>query len=143
MPDPYDAKEEIWMPFIKCEMKVDENTVVIGHSSGAVAAMRLLEHTKVLGCVLVSTCHTDLGCESERISNYYSRPWEWDKIKSNASWILQYHSADDHLIPIAEADYVAESLGSEYTRYPNRSHFFEPRDVKDIFEQIVNKVDSS
>ena len=143
MPDPYEAKEEIWIPFIKSEMKVDENTIVIGHSSGAVAAMRLLEHTAALGCVLVSTCHTDLGCESERISNYYSRPWQWDKIKSNASWILQYHSEDDYLIPIGEADYVAENIESEYTRYPNRSHFFEPRDVKEITEQIIMKINHS
>jgi predicted alpha/beta hydrolase family esterase len=139
MPDPYEAKEEIWMPFIKDELKVDEHTIVIGHSSGAVAAMRLLEHTRVLGCVLVSTCHTDLGCESERISNYYSRPWQWEKIKANASWILQYHSVDDHLIPIEEADFVASNIDSTYTRFQNRSHFFRSRDVEDVSVAIIDK----
>ena len=45
MPDPIGAQESIWIPFIKDELKADENTVVIGHSSGAEAAMRLLENT--------------------------------------------------------------------------------------------------
>ena len=35
-------------------------------SSGAVAAMRLLEKTPLLGAVLVSACHTDLGDAGER-----------------------------------------------------------------------------
>lgn len=140
MPDPYEAKESIWIPFIKSSLGVDENTIVVGHSSGAVAAMRLLENTPVLGCVLISACHTDLGCESERISNYYSRPWEWDSIKTNSAWIMQYHSIDDNLIPIQEADFVAENINSEYTRFQNRSHFFRPRDVRDIVVDIVKKV---
>ena len=44
----------------------DANTVLVGHSSGAVAAMRLLEKTPLLGAVLVSACHTDLGDAGER-----------------------------------------------------------------------------
>lgn len=143
MPDPCEAKESIWIPFIKSELKVDESTIVIGHSSGAVAAMRLLEGVSVWGCVLISTCHTDLGEESERISNYYSRPWEWGLIKSNSRWILQYHSTDDPLIPIDEADFVAQQLDTEYTRFANRSHFFTARDVSDILNDIIKKVHES
>ena len=93
MPDPFEAKESIWLPFIREELLVNEETIVIGHSSGAEAAMRLLENTKVKGCILVSACHTDLGIESERIAGYYSRPWLWNAIKTNAGsniflWIL-------------------------------------------------------
>ena len=40
--------------------------MLVGHSSGAVAAMRLLEKTPLLGAVLVSACHTDLGDAGER-----------------------------------------------------------------------------
>ena len=43
MPDPYVARCSIWLPFIQNELKADENTVIVGHSSGAIAAMRLLE----------------------------------------------------------------------------------------------------
>ena len=76
MPDPIEAKEDIWIPFITDSLGADEKTIVIGHSSGAEAAMRLLEKRKLLGCVLISACYTDLGIESERLAGYYSRPWK-------------------------------------------------------------------
>jgi predicted alpha/beta hydrolase family esterase len=83
MPDPIKARENIWLPFIKDELHADENTVVIGHSSGAEAAMRLLESQPLLGIVLVSACWTDLGDAGERAAGYYARPWDWDAMKKN------------------------------------------------------------
>ena len=66
MPDPIHAKENIWVPYIKSIVDRDNNIVLIGHSSGAEAIMRLLEETVVLGVILIAACHTDLGDESER-----------------------------------------------------------------------------
>lgn len=140
MPDPVEAKESIWIPFIKDELQVDSNTIVIGHSSGAVAAMRLLESCTLLGCILVSACHTDLGDANERASGYYARPWLWDSISANAKWILQYHSSDDPFIPKKEADHVAAQLKSEYYCYTNRSHFFRSQDVDDIIDALRSKL---
>ena len=68
MPDPYEAKEKIWLPFLLGRCDADASTILIGHSSGAEATMRLLENNKLLGAVLVSACHTDLGAPSEAIS---------------------------------------------------------------------------
>jgi predicted alpha/beta hydrolase family esterase len=68
----------------------------------------LLEDTKVRGAILVSACHTDLGSDNERESGYYTGEWQWDRIKSNADWIVQYGSADDPFIPKEEMDLVHE-----------------------------------
>lgn len=38
--DPVTARESKWLPFMKEQLKCDENTIIIGHSSGAEAAMR-------------------------------------------------------------------------------------------------------
>ena len=142
MPDPVDAKEKVWIPFILDKLKADANTVMIGHSSGAVAAMRLLENNPLKGCVLVAACHTDLGSESERLAGYYNRPWQWDTIKSNTEWILQYHSTDDPFIPMSEADLVATKLASEFKRFDDKSHFFAPKDVDqaNILGDILRKL---
>ena len=88
MPDPYVAKESVWIPFIKNEMGADSSTIVVGHSSGAVCAMRLAETTEIHGLVLVSACHTDLGDENERASGYFSRPWLWESMRKNTQWYV-------------------------------------------------------
>ena len=71
MPDPNECKEHIWIPFIKDQLKDKENIYILGHSSGAVCLMRLLESFKINGAIIVSGCISDLGEESERISGYY------------------------------------------------------------------------
>lgn len=145
MPDPLHARESMWIPFIKDELKPDERTIIVGHSSGAVAAMRLLEEVKVRGVVLVAACHTDLGDEHERSSGYYSRPWLWDKIKSNCDWILQFHSPDDPFIPTHEADHIAQCLdlvsGESYFNLPGHSHYFTAKHVKPVIEAITRKLE--
>ncbi|MBS0656600.1 MAG: alpha/beta hydrolase, partial [Verrucomicrobia bacterium] len=52
-PDNQLAREAYWIPFLKNELKADDQTVLVGHSSGAIAAMRLAETDKLLGSVLV------------------------------------------------------------------------------------------
>ena len=75
MPDPHAARESHWLPFIRQTLKVDEKTILVGHSTGCAVIMRLLEKDKVRGVVLVAACHKDLGDEGEKASEYYNRPW--------------------------------------------------------------------
>ena len=54
MPDPYVARESIWLPFMHDVLLCDEKTIIVGHSSGAAAAMRYSEQYRVAGIVLVA-----------------------------------------------------------------------------------------
>ena len=121
-PDTVRARAAIWLPFLD-ELGVDEQTVLIGHSSGAQAALRYAETHRVLGSVLVSVCHTDLGDPDERASGYYGDPWRWDDIRRNQQWIGIFHSSDDPLIPVAEARHVASHLACSYYEHTDRGHF--------------------
>mmetsp|Transcript_39445 Transcript_39445/g.118432 ORF Transcript_39445/g.118432 Transcript_39445/m.118432 type:complete len:188 (-) Transcript_39445:187-750(-) len=142
-PDPYGCRESIWVPFVQKDIGLDSDTVIVGHSSGAACAMRLLESDdvpKMRGAILVSAAHTDLGDESERRSEYFNRPWSFDKMKTGADIIHQFHAPDDHLIPVSEARFVAEKLEGdnfEYTELPGKSHFFHP--WQEILEVMDNK----
>ncbi len=102
--------------------------------------MRLLETCSVAGLLLVSACYTDLGCESEAISGYYSRPWRWDLFAKNAGFVIQFHSIDDPLIPVAEARHVAEHAKTTYFEVPKSSHFFDEDDVLPALEALVARV---
>ena len=106
-PSPFLAKESEWLPYIRniigdrCK-----ETVLIGHSSGALAAMRLMEQMSLKGAILVSAAHTDLGDENEKASGYFDRDWDWKAQVTNTGKIHQFHSQDDHLIPVAEARFT-------------------------------------
>ena len=52
-PDAVKARAQFWLPFLD-ELGADANTILIGHSSGAVAAMRYAETHPLLGSVLVA-----------------------------------------------------------------------------------------
>ena len=135
-PDAVLARSEFWLPFIE-ELGADEQTILIGHSSGAVAAMRYAEKNQILGSVLVGACYTDLGYESEKASHYYDEPWDWESIKKNQQWILQFASSDDPFIPIAEARHIHEKLGTDYREYSDRGHFGYDADPLDEFPELI------
>ena len=47
MPDPVYARENIWLPFMEKELGCGPDTIIVGHSSGAAAAMRFAETRRV------------------------------------------------------------------------------------------------
>jgi hypothetical protein len=63
-------------------------------------------------------------------------------MRGNADWIHQFHSADDHLITVAEGRYVAEMIekgegGGEfvYEELNGQSHLVQP------FDEILDAID--
>ncbi len=122
-PDAFLARSSYWLPFLKDTLKVDEYTIIIGHSSGALAAMRFAEQNKLLGSILIGAMHTDLGIETERLSGYFDKPWDWQAIKNNQQWIVQFASTDDPWIPIREPRFVHKKLDSEYYEFTDQGHF--------------------
>ena len=143
-PDPYKCHQSKWIPFCLDELDADDSTVVVGHSTGALLAMRLSEHfaiekkQKLAGIILVAAAHTDLGDEGERASGYFDDDWNFEAQKNGAGFIHQFHSKDDHLIPVKEARFVAEQLQGDnhvYEELSGYSHFFEP------FQQLLDVVD--
>merc|ERR1712227_1056456 len=110
MPDPITARRSIWLPFMKNELGVDENTVIIGHSSGACAAVRFAETHKVAAIILVGAYTSDLGDSTEKASGYFDHPWQWQKVKENVGRILLFGSTDDPFLPWSEQNEVATNL---------------------------------
>ena len=113
------------------------NVILVGHSSGAQAALRYAELYPVHGIVLVST-YSDLGDAHERASGYYpqpnpkneggeSNPYLFSDMKINCKHWHQFHSDDDPFIPLHEAERIRDGLGlsDTYHMLPGRSHYFD------------------
>nr|ACO10045.1 Retinoblastoma-binding protein 9 [Osmerus mordax] len=135
MPDPVTARESIWLPYMEDELQCDDETVIIGHSSGAAAAMRYAETHKVFGIILVGAYTSDLEDENERESGYFNRPWEWEKIKGNAGHIVQFGSTDDPFLPWDEQEAVAKGLKADLRKYTDKGHFQNTQ-----FPELINVV---
>ncbi len=125
MPDNMLARSIKWLPFLENVLGANENSIIIGHSSGAVAAMRYAETHRIFGSVLVGASHTDLGDRGEKMSGYFDEPWDWDAIKANQNWIVQFASPSDPYIPIEEPRHIHAQLDTDYRELPGRGHFME------------------
>lgn len=137
-PDNYTAKSSVWIANLE-KLKAGDSTIIVGHSSGALAAMRYAEDHKLLGSVLVGAAHTDLGDANEKASGYFDTPWQWDNIRTNQNWIIQFGSTDDPYIPVDEQHFVRDNLATEYHEFKNRGHFMDntfPELTKAILEKI-------
>jgi hypothetical protein len=139
-PDSDLARASYWIPFLD-ELKADANTVIVGHSSGALAAMRYAEKHPLLGSALVGTYHTHLGFEKEKKSGYFDTPWDWEAIRRNQKWILQFASTNDPWIPIEEARFVHEKLHTEYFESQTEGHFGGDY-YKESFPELVGALNS-
>lgn len=134
-PDQPLCRAEHWLPFLE-NLGADENTILIGHSTGAIAAMKFAQNHNILGSVLVGGYHTDMGDEMEIKSQYFDTPWDWEKIKKNQKWVIQFNSTDDPWIPIEEARFIQEKLGSEYYEFKNSGHFGGDREYPEFPELV-------
>jgi uncharacterized protein len=134
-PDNVKARARYWLPFLE-QLGAGEDTILVGHSSGAVAAMRYAETHRLLGSILVGVCHTDLGDGGEAASGYYRASWQWDQIRLNQQWIGIYQSTDDPLIPVTEARFVAAQLRCSYFEFTDRGHFTDSREFPEVVQFV-------
>ncbi len=140
-PDSILARKQYWLPFLKEKLKANESTLLVGHSSGAVAAMRYAEENPIFGSVLISPCYTDLGLESEKISGWYDDPWQWEKIKTNQKTISLFYSENDEFIPLEEFLHIKEKLNPDKTfSFKEKGHFISQETFPELAEHILELV---
>lgn len=124
-PDSILARSEYWLPFLKDHVKAGEDDILVGWSSGAVAALRYAEQNKIKGSILISPCHSDLGDEMEKQSGYYDKLWNWLSVKNNQNKIALFYGDNDPYIPQHEFEFIADKLSPEVFKVLNGQHFIE------------------
>ncbi len=119
MPDSIIARAEYWLPFMQDFFKIGQNDVIVGWSSGAIAAMCYAETHHIKGSVLISPYHTELGDELEKQSGLF-------------------YGDDDPYIPQADFEYVSGHLQPEVHKIPGAKHFIERQEFPEVLDYIVN-----
>ena len=103
----------------------DEETVLIGHSSGAVEILSLLQHlpsnTKIKAAYLVGAFNDNLG--EEYLNDLFLEPFDFSIIKQRANQFFLIHSDNDPYCPLEQAQFLAEQLDGELVVKPGQAHF--------------------
>ena len=103
----------------------NEETIIIGHSSGAVEALSLLQHlpdnAKVKAVFLVSAFKDDLGWDA--LTGLFTEPFDLEKVKAKAEKFVFIHSDNDPYVPLEHAQYLAEQVGTELIVKSGQGHF--------------------
>lgn len=136
LPDSVLAREEYWLAFLEQHVQAGRNDILVGWSSGAVAAMRYAESHQIAGSVLVSPSCTDLGLESERISGYFDRPWDWEAISRNQAAVHLVTSRDDPYIPQEEFETIARALRPQHLHLGSGGHFTDRSKFAEVLDCV-------
>ena len=103
----------------------DEETVIIGHSSGAVEILSLLqnlpEKTTIKAAILVSAFKNDLGWDA--LPGLFKEPFNFEKIKSGCKSFTFIHSDDDPYCPLEHAEYLSSMTAGELIVFEGQGHF--------------------
>lgn len=105
--------------------KFNEKSVLIGHSSGAVAILGLLQHLPknitVDTCILVSSFKDNLGLKN--LNGLFEKPFNFKKIKKHAKHFIFIHSDNDPYCPLSHAKYLARKTGGKLIIKKGQGHF--------------------
>lgn len=107
------------------QFQFDNETILIGHSSGAVAILGLLEAlpatSTVQACYLVGSFRNDLGWDS--LKQLFVKPFDFEKIKATSRLWYFLHSDNDPYCPLEQAKYLHGQLGGDLVVLPGQKHF--------------------
>lgn len=103
----------------------DDESIIIGHSSGAVEILGLLqsfpEGTVVNTCILVGSFKDDLGWDS--LKELFLKPFDFEKIKQHAKQFIFIHSDNDPYCPLQHAEYLSQKVNGKLIVIKGQGHF--------------------
>lgn len=107
------------------DFKLNNNTIIIGHSSSAVEILHLLQSlsddTKIKSAFLVSAFVNDLGWDVLR--GLFTEQLDFAKIKTMADKLVIVHSDNDPYVPLDHARFLAVNLDGKLVVVKGQGHF--------------------
>lgn len=111
--------------FIFSKWQFDHDSILIGHSSGAVAILGLLQKlpkdTVIEKAILVAGFKDDLNWEELKM--LFKKPFNWEKIKKQAKEFILIHSDNDPYVDLEHGKFLKEKLRGKLVILPGRGHF--------------------
>ena len=116
LPNPAAPNDEEQADYVEKHCKLDERTVLVGHSMGGVIALRLLERGhKVRRAVFVATAVSGKFLDGKKrptVTAACKKGFDFEKIKRNAKMFMVVPDTKDPILPVSDAETLAKNLGA-------------------------------
>lgn len=130
-----------WLEYVFKNWDFDSDSLIVGHSSGGVTALKILEELpkskRVKLTIPVAAFKDDLGWDV--LSNFFEEPFNWEKIRNSSEKIIIFHSDNDPYVPLEHAQFLKEKLGSAFVLVKKAGHFNAASGF-DKFPQLLVKI---
>ena len=107
------------------EWKLNKDSIIIGHSSGSVSALGLLQNLPENIClnkvILISSFMNNLGWDN--LDGLFEEPMNFEKIKKHAKEFILIHSDNDPYCPLEHAEYLSKKLNGKLIIKKGEQHF--------------------
>ena len=114
LPNTSEPDDEEQAQFVFKNCKLDENTVIIGHSFGGIVALRLLEKgIKVNKVVLMCTPFSGKFLDKKSrlsVTRACQKGFDFSKIRTNAKGFMLLYDTGDDVVPMSDGEAFAEKL---------------------------------
>lgn len=111
--------------FANKDWQFNNDSILIGHSSGAVAILYLLQNLpdniKIKNCFLVSAFKDNLNWDA--LNELFLKPFDFEKIKKHANKFIFIHSDNDPYVPLEHAKFLSEKLDGKLIILEGQKHF--------------------
>ena len=116
-PTPFDQSLESWLRIIeKYENKINQETIMIGHSLGAAFILNYLEQSnkKIKAALLVAGFFKILNTPYDELNKtFIDKSFNWKKIKNNCNRFFVFGSDNDEYISLDITKELAKTLDAE------------------------------
>lgn len=134
---------ERYKDFVFPRWNFNEDSVIIGHSSGAVAALAFLQELPketTIHCVY-SVAGFLGNLDWDALDEIGSYPFRWDHVKQKSQRIVLFHSDDDPYVPLDHGKKLQNYLDAELIVMPGQKHFSASTDVRYTkFPELLEKI---
>lgn len=133
----------VWNAFVRNQWTFDEESIIIGHSSGAVAVLgilqELLDKTRIDKGILVAGFTTDLDWDPLR--DLFTYQFDWKTIKTRAGQFVLFHSDDDPYVPLWHGEKLKKLLDAQLIVMKGQKHFSVSTDPNyTTFPELLEKI---
>lgn len=143
-PTPENQNLETWLNTLSPHLEMlDGESVLVGHSIGAVFLLSILEklNTPIKTAIFASGFLHDLGNNDfDKINrSFYEKDFNWQRIKQNSQEIFIFHGDNDPHVPLSEAENLAEKLDTKVEVIKNGGHLNESAGFVE-FPTVLEKI---